>query len=308
MTSGGSGKAVGTLLLLVTAVIWGGAFSAQRIAAGQAGILLFNGFRFGLGALVLLPLLLWQNARGFGAISASSQTKKPDRYLMRGILAAGFLLFTAGGLQHFGLRFTTAGNAGFLTSLYVIFVPILVTLLGETRLRNEVWLAAILALIGAYYLSGFGFSQKTFAFNAGDGLEILGAIFWAGHVIVVGKLVNKMDVLVLAAGQFFVCSVLSLGFGLLLEAETIGQLTVVWKQIVYTGLLSVGLGYTLQAYGQRMIPPSSAALVLSLEAVFAAGFGWLWLDETLTVEQGLGCSLIFAGVLIVLREKIGKAS
>jgi drug/metabolite transporter (DMT)-like permease len=269
------------LLLLLTAVIWGTAFVAQRAAALQDSLFVFNGVRFLLGALVLLPFsgLRWRSggrAWGFACL-------------------AGGLLFVAGTLQQLGMRYTTAGNAGFLTSLYVVIVPLLLLVVWREQPGKQAWAAVLLAAAGAYLL---GTGGKGFAFQPGDALELAGAVFWAWHVIVVGKYAPGKETLRFSVAQFAVCALLSLLVGWPLEGLQPPDLWAVAVPILYTGILSVGVGYTLQVWAQRHTPPTDAALLLSLEAVVAAVSGWLILQEGLTFVQGTGCSLILVGVIL----------
>ncbi|MEZ0395994.1 MAG: DMT family transporter [Anaerolineales bacterium] len=275
------------LLLLLTAVIWGTAFVAQRAAALQDSLFLFNAARFLLGALVLLPFcgLRWRAGwRQWGAACL-----------------AGALLFVAGTLQQLGMHYTTAGNAGFLTSLYVVLVPVLLLAFWCQRPAPAAWAAVWLAVAGAYLL---GTNGQGFVFRAGDALELAGAVFWALHVIVVGKYAAGVATVPFAAAQFAVCALLSLLVGWPVEGREWRGLSAVLISIFYTGILSVGLGYTLQVWAQRHTPPTEAALILSLEAVTAVVAGWFFLQERLTFVQGAGCLLILMGVVIVQLKNV----
>ncbi len=283
-------QAAGVLLLV--SLIWGSAFVAQRIAAQQAGIFFFNGLRFLLGALVLLPLYFRRNPRR----SPNQPTFPSDRQQLAGVALAGSLLFLGAAFQQWGLRYTTAGNAGFITGLYVVLIPVFLALGWRRWPRPIVWMAALMAAAGLYFLSTGG----KLAFNAGDGLELLGAVMWAFHVILIGSLVRKLSVLLLAIGQYAVCGALNLFAGLLFEMQPaiLSGLIEAWWAVLYTGVLSVGLGYTLQAAAQRVAAPADAAIILSSEAVFAAAFGWLLIGEALAPLQILGCVLMLASMLL----------
>lgn len=278
------------LALLVVAVIWGSAFVAQRVS-GLAGVVyLFNGVRFLLAALLLLPLV------PRAAWSASG--------LWRWMFAAGFVLFIASALQQAGLQFTTAGNAGFLTTLYVVFVPLLAFLAWRERPHRMAWVAVPLALAGAYLLSTGG---QAFQVMPGDGLEIAGALFWAVHVLVVGKAASRFHWIAFAVGQYFVSGALNLGVGLVVEAPMALFRLDVLLALLYTAIFSVAIGYTVQIWAQRHTPPGDAALLLSLEAGFAVLAGWLLLGELLSVPQIVGCGLIFLAVLLAqFRELTSK--
>ena len=273
------------LLLLLTAVVWGSAFVAQRVAAESTSVFVFNGLRFLLGALVLVPLVFRQPQR-----SRPSPSVRP----IPTILITGLLLFSAGTLQQLGLRYTTAGNAGFISGLYVVFVPIFLALFGRHRLPMPVWLAALLAGLGLFLLSTGG----QFRLARGDALELGGAFMFTFHVIWIDRLAGKVDVLRLAIGQYLVTALLSLSIGLALESGVLQTLQAAWVPIVYTGILSIGMGYTLQVVGQQVAPPTDASIILSMEAPFAAVFGWLLLDEQLTPIQLTGCGMMLAGMLL----------
>lgn len=276
------------LILLLVAAIWGSAFVAQRVAAAQTGIFLFNGSRFLIGGLVLLPLV----GRGEQRSLTNEETRGMPTWVL--VALAGALLFAAGNLQHYGLRFTTAANAGFITGLYVVFVPLLLVFIWRRRLVWQVWLAVMLAGIGIYLLS----APTRLHFNPGDLLELAGALFWALHVLLIDHLVRRIRLVRLAVGQYLVCAVLNLLLAFGLEWNTLPGLLQVWWAVVYTGVLSVAVGYTLQAFGQRYAPPTDAVLLLSAEAVFAAVFGYLLLGELLEMSQIIGCVVIMGAILL----------
>ncbi len=277
------------LLLLTTAAIWGTAFVACRVAMESLGPFLFNGLRFAVGALALLP---WLRRR------LRSITR---RELWGGALA-GAMIFSASGLQQTGMQVTTAGKAGFITSLYIILVPLLMTVVWRRPPRWPAWVAALLAAAGLFLLSGAG----RLALAPGDGLVLAGMVFWALHVIVIGRFAGQSDPLRLALVQYLVCSLLSLLVAGGWERSTLGGLSEGWWTVLYTGVFSIGLGYTLQVVGQRRAPPSDAALILSTESVFAAFFGWLLLGETLGALQVAGCGLILTGVVLAQIGKDGQ--
>ena len=286
------------LLLLLASAIWGFAFVAQRVGMRHVGPLTFNGVRFALGAGALAPLLLVR--RGwFADWSAPPTGGSADNgwSLMRGGLAAGLLLFGGSTLQQVGVVYTTAGKAGFITSLYVVLVPLLGLLWGH-RTGRWTWLGALAAAAGLYLLSARG----VWSIAPGDGLVLLGAFFWAGHVLLVGHLVQSLPALKLAVLQFIVCSVLSLAGALLFETIRTATLRAAAVPILYAGLLSVAVAYTLQALGQRHARPAPAAIILSFEAVFAAAGGWLILGEGMTPRGLAGAALMLAGVILAQFE------
>ncbi len=279
-------------LLLVT-VIWGSAFVVQRLAAAETGVNLFNGARFLLGGLALFPL-------AFGRRPAAG-TEPLSRKNLPGVILAGCLLVGGAGLQQAGLVYTTAGNAGFITGLYVVLVPLFLALFWRRRPQPVILAAAGLAVAGMFLLSTGCSLQRL---NRGDLLELFGAVFWALHVIAVGVLVKRMAVLQFAVGQYLVCGALSLAIGLAWEAHTLPGLAQSWWAVAYAGLVSVGLGYTIQAAAQRHAPAADAAIILSGESLFAALSGWIFLSEYLTPVQVVGCAVILAGMLLAQAEHL----
>ncbi|MBN0986664.1 DMT family transporter [Amphritea pacifica] len=278
------------LTLLLVAAIWGLAFVAQRLGMDHLGPFGFNGCRFLLGAVSLLPLLLIFRPKA-GATA--------PRALLRGGITAGMILFLGASLQQAGLLWTTAGNAGFITGLYIIIVPLLGLLMGHiTRLNT--WLGGLLAVIGLYFLTVETDSGASFTINSGDLLVLGSAFFWAAHVVVIGRLASQLDNLRLAIIQFFVCALLSFIVALLFEQDTLtlSSITQAWQPIAYAGLLSVGVAYTLQVVAQRHAPASHAAIIMSLEAVFAALGGWWLLEEDFSNRALIGCALMLAGMIM----------
>ncbi len=281
--------------LLMVALIWGLAFVVQRIAAPQVGVFLFNSARFLLGALVMIVFSFFIQNGKFKRLNSSSS----DRIW---IGLAGSLLAAGAGFQQAGLQFTTAANAGFITGLYVVLIPLFLAIGFRQRLESRIWIAALFATIGLFLLSTNG----QMILNAGDALVFLGSIFWGLHVILIGSLVKRLDVINLAIGQYLVCGIINLVIGLWLEVELIPELLQGWWTVAYTGLISVALGYTLQIAGQRFAPPADAAILLSLEAVFAALGGWIFLQEGLSKLQIVGCFLMLTGMLIAQLDLLGR--
>jgi drug/metabolite transporter (DMT)-like permease len=278
-------------LLLVTAAIWGFAFVAQRVGMAHVGPFTFNGVRFGLGSLSLLPLLMFTSRRASPARRLLAPAS-PGALVWGGGLA-GLCLFCGASLQQVGLVYTTAGNAGFITGLYVVIVPLLGLLVGQ-RTNLGTWLGAGLAAVGLYFLS----ITADFRISRGDFLELLGAFFWAAHVLIIGWLSPRLNALKLAITQFAACSLLSLLTAAAIETITLEGLRQALLPILYGGLCSVGIAYTLQVVAQKDAQPAHAAILLSLEAVFAALGGWLLLDETLAGRSLFGCGLMLAGMLL----------
>jgi len=277
-------------LLLLTAIIWGFAFVAQRAGMDYVGPFTFTGIRFALGSLVLFPFVLVFNRKN---LAAGKKVKATDTGVFRlGGALAGLALFTGASLQQVGLVYTTAGNAGFITGLYVVIVPIL-GLFFKQRANTGSWIGAVLAACGLYFLC----ITEEFTIAYGDFLELAGAFFWAGHVLIIAWFSPRMNPLKLALAQYLTCSVLSLITAMIFEVITLGGILQAAVPIFYGGALSVGMAYTLQVIAQRNAHPAHAAIILSLEAVFAALGGWYILGEILSFRGLLGCGLMLIGML-----------
>lgn len=275
------------LTLFLTALIWGSAFTAQRVAGQQGAVYLFNGMRFLLGSLVLLPLAMRTKR-----IGRMMERISRAQWLWMGV--AGVVLFVGTALQQVGLQYTTAGHAGFLTSLYVVFVPFVLFIGWRERSHWQALAAVGLAGGGAYLLSAGGRLEV----QRGDTLELLGAAFWALHVVILGKFASRYDAITFSIGHFLVGAVLNGMVGLWLEHPAVVAPWALTGAILYTGIFSVGIGYTLQVWAQKHTPPTDAALILSLEAVFGVLFGFVFLGEKLTLTQMMGCGFMLGGVLL----------
>jgi len=268
------------LTLFLVAAIWGSSFAVQRQVASSTGPFLFNGSRYLLAGLLLLPLVRFRIR------------VKARSWLW--MLAAGTILVGGSVLQQAGMQWTTAGNAGFITGLYVVFIPLMILAVWRQRLAWTVWVAAAVAALGIFLLSANG----KFVLAPGDGLELAGSVLWAAHVILVGKAMQRLDALPFAIGQYLVAGVLNLAIGLVVEPGTLPGLVGAWWAIAYVGVFSVAIGFTLQAVAQKHAPPTDASLILSLESVFAAIFGFILLGETLQPLQWLGAGLIMASIIL----------
>lgn len=277
------------LTLFIVSLIWGSAFVAQRVAGQMGSVYLFNGARYLLAALIVLPLAL----RTDRTLHSAGQRLSFSRDQYQWMLIAGFLLFLGSALQQAGMVHTTAGNAGFITSLYVVLVPILLYFFWGEKPHWLSIFAVLLAGAGAFLLSTGG----KFSIKPGDLLELIGALFWTFHVVVLGKYAARFEPLSFSVGQLFVCAVLNLGVGLVLEPITVPTPPLIFA-IAYTAIFSLGICYTLQIWAQRHTPPADAALILSMESVFAVVSGWLLLDERLIFIQIVGCLMIFVAVML----------
>ncbi|MCO4204963.1 DMT family transporter [Aeromonas taiwanensis] len=279
------------MMLLMAAAIWGLGFVAQRLGMDHMGPFTFNGLRFLLGAFSLLPLLWWLKSRQ--PRQPAGQPSGDRRQLLIGGLLAGGVLFSAASLQQVGLLYTTAAKAGFITGLYIILVPVIGLALRHKTGANT-WIGALIAMAGLYYLS----VTEEFTIGYGDLLQVVGALFWAVHLLVLDHYSNRVAPIRLAGVQFVVCGLLSLITAFAIETPTLSGAVAGWQALLYAGLVSVGIGYTLQVVGQRGAHPAHAAIILSLETVFAAIGGVLLLGEHLDERAIVGCALMLAGMLI----------
>jgi drug/metabolite transporter (DMT)-like permease len=278
-------------LLLLTAAIWGFAFVAQRAGMEHVGPFWFTAVRFALGSLSLLPLALVR--RRAARMSAGPEAAAPSQLkLLPAGLLAGAVLFGGAALQQVGMVWTTAGKAGFITGLYVVLVPLVGLFWGE-RAGLPRWLAALLAAAGLFLLT----VTRSFTLERGDLLVLAGALFWTAHVRLLGWLSPRTDPVALSCVQFAVCALLSGVAAAVSEPLALEALLAAGLPILYGGLLSVGVAYTLQVVAQRRAPPAHAAVLLSLETVFAALGGALVLGERLGPRGLLGCALMFAGMI-----------
>ena len=275
------------LLMLVTAMIWGSSFVAQRLGMDAIGPFLYSGLRFALAVVVLLPVIMLLRRRSAQPASPISRPLLLGGSLMGAVLALGI------NLQQVGLLFTSVTNSGFITGLYVIVVPLLGLLLGH-KTGLGIWLGASLAVVGMFLLSvGEGFHVAS-----GDLLQLAGAFVWGIHVLLVGVFAARHDALVLALVQFVTCAVISLALALVFERLPGAEITQALPAILYGGIFGVAVGFTLQVIAQKHAIASHAAIILSLEAVFAAIAGALLLGESLSSRGYVGCALMFAGMLL----------
>ena len=279
------------LMLLFAAAIWGFGFVAQRLGMNFLEPFAFNSARFLLGSLSLVPLLWFISRKPKESELATADAAKNP--LTKAGIITGLILFIAATLQQYGLFYTSAAKAGFITGLYLIFVPIIGILLRhKTGLNN--WLGALLAVLGLYLLS----INDNFTMSLGDTLIFIGALFWAFHILVIDHFSGRVDPIQLSAVQFLVCGILSLAVSLIIETPTIKAALDCWQPILFAGLVSVGFAYTLQVIAQKNAHPSTAAIIMSSEAVFAA-IGGVWLlDETLSTRAWIGCGLMLTGMLL----------
>jgi len=285
------------LLMLFTALIWGLAFVAQRISMDFIGPFLFNGIRFAIGSISLIPLIIYRRK-----YSKTDETiPVPSKSYINAGLIAGTFLFLGASFQQVGMVFTDAGKAGFITGLYVILVPILGIFWGH-RTSGSIWYGVVLAVAGLYLLS---VTEKLSGIVLGDVLVLAGAFFWAIHVLIISRFSNKMDTITLASSQFAFVSILSFA-GSVINNESYAWdgITDAIGPILYGGFMSVGVAFTLQVVAQKNAHPAYVAIILSLETVFAALGGWLILDEQFTPRIIVGCLLMLTGIIVAQLSEI----
>lgn len=274
------------LMLLLAAAIWGLGFVAQRFGMDHLGPYSFNALRFFIGALSLVPLIWWYKRKGL--------LQDLDwKLLLWGSIPVGVLLFIAASLQQVGLLYTTAANAGFITGLYIVLVPLLGIFLKH-KISANIWLGCSIAVAGLYLLS----VGDDFSVNFGDLLQLIGAFFWAAHLLTIDHYSKRVPPLLLACLQFVICGLLSTAVAYSIETPELNNALLAWKSVLYSGVVSVGIAYTLQVMAQKHAHPAHAAIILSLETVFAA-IGGVWLlGEELNSRALLGCGLMLLGMLV----------
>ncbi|MFL0269579.1 DMT family transporter [Candidatus Clostridium radicumherbarum] len=280
-----------SLLLLLAAAIWGFAFVAQRIGSKYVGSFMFNGVRFALGSLSLVPLLLVSLKKDKSKALSEEEVVSISPWKPGIIL--GCVIFLAASLQQIGLVETSAGKAAFITGFYIVLVPVFGIFLKH-NIHKATWVGVILAIIGLYFLS----VTEGFTVAMSDIYELIGAFLWAIHILLIDNFTKKVDALKLSFVQFLTCSILSLIAAFIFEKNTLIGLSQAVIPILYGGICSVGIAYTLQVIGQKNAKPSHAAIVLSMESVFAAIGGLIILHENLGARGYIGCGLMFAGVIL----------
>lgn len=284
-----------SFLLFLTALIWGTAFVTQAKGMESMGPFTFTAARSLLGGLVLLPVIFFRRTR--------EKEKKPIpwRITLIGGACCGLALTAAGLFQQFGIMGTTVGKSGFITALYIIFTPILGIFL-KRKASLIVWIGALAAIVGMYLLCIDG----SFTIGTGDLLVLICSVLFAVHILVIDHFSPLADGVMLSCIQFFVCAIISGVLMLIFEEPSLGQLIDGAIPVLYAGVLSSGVGYTLQIVGQKGLNPTAAALILSLESVISsvAGYlayrvGFLTTDQTMTARQVAGCVVVFAAVILV---------
>ena len=280
---------------MLTALIWGTAFVAQRTGMDHLGPIAFQSIRALLGFLSLLPLVLLRKRAG----------KSGPMPTVKASLSCGAVLAVASTVQQIGLQYTTASKAGFISSLYVVLVPLIGLLLGR-KPEKGVWIGVPLSVLGMYLIASV--SGEGFSLGRGDWLMLASALLFACHIVVVGHFAPQADGVALSCAQFFVAGLMTLPIAFLTEHIPLAGIWEAKWALLYAGVLSCGVAYTLQIVGQKGLNPTVAALILSLESVFSALSGYLFLHQVLTTRELIGCVLMFIAIVLAqlpdIRRKV----
>lgn len=293
-----------SLLLLLTATIWGVAFVAQSVGMDYVGPFTFNMIRSIMGGIVLIPciFLLDRIAPKEKRELTETEKKQGRKTLLTGGICCGVLLAFASNLQQIGIQYTTVGRAGFITACYIIIVPILSFLLFRKKCRGTIIFAVLLALIGLYLLC----ITDGFTIGKGDFYVLLCSVLFSFHILVIDHFSPLVDGVKMSCIQFFVCGIVSGIPAVLTETIVWENILQAWMPILYAGVMSCGVAYTLQIVGQKNMNPTVASLILSMESCISVLAGWVILNQKLTVRELCGCVLMFAA--IILAQLPGKKS
>lgn len=283
-----------SLLLLLTATIWGVAFVAQSVGMDYVEPFTFNAVRSLIGAVVLLPCIALLKKVNGGEEKESSQ-----KTLILGGVSCGVILFIASSFQQFGIQYTTVGKAGFITAMYIVLVPI-VGLFFHKHVGLRVWTAVLLAVGGLYLLC---MPEGSFVLQKGDLLVLACAFTFTFHILVIDYFSPKVDGVKMSCIQFFTCALLSTVGMLIFEEPDLQSICDAWLPILYAGAMSCGVAYTLQIVGQKGMNPTVASLILSLESVISLLAGWLILGQKLSLKELLGCAIVFIAIILVQLPK-----
>lgn len=281
-----------SLILLLTATIWGVAFVAQSVGMEYIGPFTFNAIRCVLGGLVLIPVILVLKKKK--ETGAENKEKEDKKTLWAGGIACGVILCIASNLQQFGIMEASVGKSGFFTALYIVMIPVIGIFIGK-RPGIKLWFCVALAVVGMYLLC---MKDGSFTIERADIMLLLCALAFSFHILVVDYFSPKVDGVKMSCIQFFVCGVLSAVGMLFTETPDISNIQAAWLPLLYAGLLSCGVGYTLQIVGQKGINPVIASLIMSLESVISALAGWVILGQVLSPKEILGCVLMFVAIII----------
>lgn len=295
----------GSIILLVTSIVWGVAFVFQRTGMDSIEPITFNAVRMGAGAIFLIIICIIKDIFARKKASTNNENNKISiKSTILGGLGCGLFLSAASIVQQIGLVYTSAGKAGFITAMYMLFVPIINLVLFKKRGTARLWVAVALGIVGTYLLC----VKEDFSFTEGDILILACALLFSGHILWCDKFAPKSDPLKFSAIQFITATLISTIFAFALETPTVEKIVSAAIPILYCGLVSGGIGYTLQIIGQRHTEPTAASIIMSLEAVFAAIAGALMLNEKMNINEFIGCVIMFAAIILIQIPEKSKVS
>lgn len=289
-----------SILLLLTAIIWGTAFVAQSVGMDYIGPFTFNAARFLIGGTVLIPLIIYRSKKNPLLRNQSMEEKRKNRKTVWiGGICCGIALCEASLLQQMGIQHTIVGKAGFITTLYIIIVPLVELLFGK-KIAKKIWVGAVMAVVGLYLLC----INENFSIGKGDFLVLICAVLFAVHILVIDHFAPKADGVCLSAVQFFISGTVSAIGAILFENPNVSAMLEAVVPILYAGVMSCGVAYTLQVIGQKDMNPTVASMILSLESVISVLAGWIILGQALSMKEIIGCVIVFMAVILVqLPEK-----
>lgn len=293
-------KLRGNLLLTITAMIWGSAFVAQSIGGDSLGAFTFNAARSLIAAVFLIPCIFVIKKIEKDPVKKQIKIDKP--LIISGV-CCGVALCVASAFQQIGISKTTVGKAGFITAMYIIIVPLLSRFFGK-KIQPIIWLAVAISAVGLYLLC----MNEGFSISEGDFYILLCAVCFAVHILIIDYFSDKTDGVIMSCIQFFTVGVLSLVIALIFEQPRLSDIVPAILPILYTGVFSSGVAYTLQIVAQKDVNPTAASLLMSLESVFAVISGWLFLHEDLSLKEFFGCVLVFAAIIIAQIPDMKSAS
>lgn len=287
-------KIVSSLMLILTALIWGAAFVAQSVGMDYIGPYTFNAARFAIGGIVLIPCIFLLPKLNKSRAAPAGISAGQRKLAVIGGICCGLCLAVASTLQQLGILYSdSVGKVGFMTSLYIILVPILGIFLGKKAGIN-IWLSVLISAAGMYLLG----MTEDLVIDSGDFFTLLCALGFAVHIMVIDYFSPRTDSVVISCIQFFVAALVSAVLMLLFETPTLTSLLAAWAPVLYAGIFSCGVAYTLQVVAQKHIEPTVASLIMSLESVFSLFMGWAILGQRLSVKELIGCALVFVAIVL----------
>ncbi len=289
-------KMISNCMLLITAFIWGSSFVAQSKGLDYVGPFTFNTVKNIIGGFFLIPIIMVIDKIKMKNQLTDQQFKEEkvmNKTLIIGGILCGIALYAGCSLQQFGLLYTTAGKSGFITALYIVIVPLL-GIFFKNRITLKVWISVVVAIFGFYLLC----ITENFNINKGDIITLICALFFSIHILLIDYFAPRVDGVRMSCIQFFICGIISFFSMIIFEEPSISSILSAWLPLAYAGFLSCGVAYTLQVIAQKDTEPVIASLIMSLEAVFAALSGWLILHEVLSVQEFIGCILVFVAIVI----------